>query len=211
MYQGDPLLYSIAVLLSIANYRVRKFNRSIDATASFSSCSCECSMHVMRIDVFCCDHIFPTGTDPPDMIRTPPCAVKESWIDPRTLSVERATESIGQALQEQYKTLQPRRVPRMLSYLVELADVCEVLILSNPKSWHTTCRADVTTLGLLVCSSTSDNVPLTYAAATRVSEITSCKYSRLAILLHCCPFVPHVLPALDANIALYAHLFISPT
>lgn len=42
------------------------------------------------------------------MIRTPPCAVKEAWVDPSLTSPDKARESIGQSLQKQYETLQPR-------------------------------------------------------------------------------------------------------
>jgi Raptor N-terminal CASPase like domain len=48
------------------------------------------------------------GTDPPDVVKTSPCARKECWIDPTSTSRSKARESIGKALQEQYEKLQPR-------------------------------------------------------------------------------------------------------
>ena len=51
-----------------------------------------------------------TGTDPPDMVRTHPCALKEAWIDPTQMLPEVATQSIGENLEKQYKALQPRWV-----------------------------------------------------------------------------------------------------
>ncbi|CAM9711010.1 unnamed protein product, partial [Ectocarpus fasciculatus] len=52
------------------------------------------------------------GTDPPDVVRTPPCAVKQCWIDPKTcagMSARETAEVIGRALQRQYDTLQPNK------------------------------------------------------------------------------------------------------
>ncbi|GBP30766.1 Regulatory-associated protein of mTOR [Eumeta japonica] len=48
------------------------------------------------------------GVDPPDIVKTQPCARLECWIDPLSLSPSKALESIGQALQGQYERWQPR-------------------------------------------------------------------------------------------------------
>ncbi|XP_045771418.1 regulatory-associated protein of mTOR isoform X1 [Maniola jurtina] len=48
------------------------------------------------------------GVDPPDVIKTQPCARIECWIDPNSLSPTKALESIGNALQTQYERWQPR-------------------------------------------------------------------------------------------------------
>ncbi|CAH2236508.1 jg21266 [Pararge aegeria aegeria] len=48
------------------------------------------------------------GVDPPDVIKTQPCARLECWIDPNSLSPSKALESIGNALQTQYERWQPR-------------------------------------------------------------------------------------------------------
>lgn len=48
------------------------------------------------------------GVDPPDIVKTQPCARLECWIDPSTMSGPKALESIGQALQVQYERWQPR-------------------------------------------------------------------------------------------------------
>ncbi|CAG9584299.1 unnamed protein product [Danaus chrysippus] len=48
------------------------------------------------------------GVDPPDVVKTQPCARLECWIDPNSLSPTKALESIGHALQSQYERWQPR-------------------------------------------------------------------------------------------------------
>ncbi|CAB3223509.1 unnamed protein product [Arctia plantaginis] len=48
------------------------------------------------------------GVDPPDVVKTQPCARHECWIDPQSLSPTKALESIGHALQSQYERWQPR-------------------------------------------------------------------------------------------------------
>lgn len=46
------------------------------------------------------------GVDPPDIMKTYPCAKLESWIDPSTFSdTKKAIESIGKNLQSQYENL----------------------------------------------------------------------------------------------------------
>lgn len=48
------------------------------------------------------------GVDPPDIVKTQPCARLECWIDPVSLSPAKALESIGNNLQSQYERWQPR-------------------------------------------------------------------------------------------------------
>ena len=48
------------------------------------------------------------GVDPPDVIKTQPCAKLECWIDPHTLNGHRAIEMIGNSLQRQYERWQSR-------------------------------------------------------------------------------------------------------
>lgn len=48
------------------------------------------------------------GVDPPDIIKTQPCARKECWIDPMSLNPQKAVETIGNSLQRQYERWQPR-------------------------------------------------------------------------------------------------------
>jgi regulatory associated protein of mTOR len=48
------------------------------------------------------------GVDPPDVVKTYPCAKLECWIDPESLPGQRALEKIGKNLQEQYETLSMR-------------------------------------------------------------------------------------------------------
>ncbi|KAG0349502.1 hypothetical protein BG004_005164 [Podila humilis] len=48
------------------------------------------------------------GIDPPDVVKTNPCAKLEAWIDPFVLPVPKSLENIGKALQAQYEVWQPR-------------------------------------------------------------------------------------------------------
>eukprot|EP01137_Pigoraptor_chileana_P036829 Opistho-2@33067 len=48
------------------------------------------------------------GVDPPDVVKTSPCARMECWIDPFKLPPEKALETIGDCLQKQYERWQPR-------------------------------------------------------------------------------------------------------
>ncbi|KAJ3117290.1 hypothetical protein HK098_006306 [Nowakowskiella sp. JEL0407] len=46
--------------------------------------------------------------DPPDIVKTNPCAKLECWVDPFSMPQQKALETIGAALQKQYEALQPR-------------------------------------------------------------------------------------------------------
>lgn len=48
------------------------------------------------------------GVDPPDVVKTSPCARLECWIDPLSMSPQKALEMIGANLQKQYENWQPR-------------------------------------------------------------------------------------------------------
>ncbi|KAI9004073.1 raptor N-terminal caspase like domain-containing protein [Gaertneriomyces semiglobifer] len=48
------------------------------------------------------------GVDPPDVLKTNPCATLECWVDPASLPPPKALESIGRNLQAQYEVWQPR-------------------------------------------------------------------------------------------------------
>lgn len=48
------------------------------------------------------------GVDPPDVVKTSPCARMECWIDPLSTSAQKALETVGNKLQEQYERWQPR-------------------------------------------------------------------------------------------------------
>jgi regulator-associated protein of mTOR len=41
------------------------------------------------------------GTDPPDVVKTTPCARKECWVDPFSMVAHKALEVIGKNLQAQ--------------------------------------------------------------------------------------------------------------
>ncbi|KAG8759372.1 hypothetical protein FRC14_006036 [Serendipita sp. 396] len=46
--------------------------------------------------------------DPPDVVKTQPCAVLEGWIDPRKLGSAKALEAIGKNLCQQFQSLNAR-------------------------------------------------------------------------------------------------------
>ncbi|KAG5438878.1 hypothetical protein PCANB_002208 [Pneumocystis canis] len=48
------------------------------------------------------------GVDPPDIVKTSPCAKLECWIDPFSLPSQKSLEAIGKNLQQQYETLSMR-------------------------------------------------------------------------------------------------------
>ncbi|XP_046663293.1 regulatory-associated protein of mTOR isoform X2 [Homalodisca vitripennis] len=48
------------------------------------------------------------GVDPPDIVKTQPCARLECWVDPLSMSPQKALENIGANLQKQYERWQPK-------------------------------------------------------------------------------------------------------
>ncbi|KAL1915421.1 uncharacterized protein VTP21DRAFT_6879 [Calcarisporiella thermophila] len=48
------------------------------------------------------------GVDPPDIVKTHPCAKLECWFDPESTARGKAMEEIAKRLQSQYEALQPR-------------------------------------------------------------------------------------------------------
>ncbi|XP_051130261.1 regulatory-associated protein of TOR 1 isoform X2 [Andrographis paniculata] len=48
------------------------------------------------------------SVDPPDVIRISPCARMECWIDPFSMTPEKAIEAIGKTLNQQYERWQPK-------------------------------------------------------------------------------------------------------
>lgn len=48
------------------------------------------------------------GVDPPDVFKITPCSRLECWIDPSSMSPQKALELIGSNLQKQYERWQPR-------------------------------------------------------------------------------------------------------
>lgn len=48
------------------------------------------------------------GTDPPDIVKTNPCAKLECWIDPFLLIPQKSLEAIGKNLHNQYETINGR-------------------------------------------------------------------------------------------------------
>lgn len=48
------------------------------------------------------------GVDPPDVVKTNPCAILECWIDPISLPPSKALENIGRNLTTQFESVNPR-------------------------------------------------------------------------------------------------------
>ncbi|ODN74553.1 hypothetical protein L202_06922 [Cryptococcus amylolentus CBS 6039] len=48
------------------------------------------------------------GVDPPDVVKTNPCAKTECWIDPTQLPANKAIDAIGRNLHQQFETLNPK-------------------------------------------------------------------------------------------------------
>ncbi len=48
------------------------------------------------------------GIDPPDVLRCPPCAKLEAWVDPTQAAAAISAENISKALQSQYEPWQSR-------------------------------------------------------------------------------------------------------
>lgn len=62
-------------------------------------------MKTMDVALMLCLNI---GTDPPDVVKSSPCARKECWVDPFSMPAQKAIETIGKTLQSQYERWQPR-------------------------------------------------------------------------------------------------------
>ncbi|TIA71133.1 hypothetical protein E3P91_02737 [Wallemia ichthyophaga] len=60
------------------------------------------------------------GVDPPDVVKTEPCAVLETWVDPSHMPPTKAIETIGRNLQQRFESLSQRtRVKQYLDPSVE--------------------------------------------------------------------------------------------
>ncbi|TIC71829.1 hypothetical protein E3Q00_04400 [Wallemia mellicola] len=60
------------------------------------------------------------GVDPPDVVKTEPCAVLETWVDPTNMPPPKALETIGRNLQQRFESLSQRtRVKQYLDPSVE--------------------------------------------------------------------------------------------
>ncbi|KAL2455765.1 Regulatory-associated protein of TOR 1 [Abeliophyllum distichum] len=70
------------------------------------------------------------SVDPPDVIKISPCARMECWIDPFSMIPQKALETIGRALTQQYERWQPRA-----RYKISLDPTVEEV-----KKLCTTCR-----------------------------------------------------------------------
>ena len=56
------------------------------------------------------------GTDPPDITKPHPCAKLQCWMDPSSVTRQKAKEKIGERLESQYARWQQQRAARPLKY-----------------------------------------------------------------------------------------------
>ena len=62
-------------------------------------------MKTMSVALILCLNV---GVDPPDVLKIPPCARMQCWINPLSMAPQKALDAIGKALQAQYERWQPR-------------------------------------------------------------------------------------------------------
>ncbi|KAF4573505.1 WD repeat RAPTOR family protein [Pleurotus pulmonarius] len=67
--------------------------------------------------------------DPPDVVKTNPCAIMETWIDPHTMPSHKALEAIGTNLQHQFEGLSNKMVykPILDPCFEDLSRFCRAL------------------------------------------------------------------------------------
>ncbi|KAJ8501646.1 hypothetical protein ONZ45_g12060 [Pleurotus djamor] len=67
--------------------------------------------------------------DPPDVVKTNPCAIMETWIDPHTMPSHKALEAIGSNLQHQFEGLSNKMVykPILDPCFEDLSRFCRAL------------------------------------------------------------------------------------
>jgi regulator-associated protein of mTOR len=56
------------------------------------------------------------GTDPPDIVKPHPCAKLQCWMDPSSVTRQKAKELIGERLEAQYARWQQQRAARNIKY-----------------------------------------------------------------------------------------------
>ncbi|KAL2087141.1 hypothetical protein ACEWY4_018200 [Coilia grayii] len=76
------------------------------------------SMKTVSVALVLCLNV---GVDPPDVVKTSPCARLECWIDPLSMSPQKALETIGANLQKQYENWQPRQAACSLPALSQVS------------------------------------------------------------------------------------------
>jgi hypothetical protein len=88
-------------------------SRRDDATTIRPDWRLRVRMRTTGIGLVLCLNI---GTDPPDLVKPHPCAVLQGWMDPTTVSRQKAKEWIGERLEQQYAAWQLARTARPLRY-----------------------------------------------------------------------------------------------
>ena len=74
------------------------------------------------------------GYDPPDVVKTDPCAKLQCWIDPFGLPKEKALEQIGENLQKQYVSLATTSKTRYRQHMDPSVDETRKLSLNLRKT-----------------------------------------------------------------------------
>ncbi|KAI1301766.1 Regulatory-associated protein of mTOR [Halotydeus destructor] len=91
---------------STACFEERRFTETIEgAQVEEQTWRLKERMKTVSVALVLCLNV---GVDPPDIIKTQPCAKLEAWIDPLAVTPQKALEAIGQTLQKQYERWQPR-------------------------------------------------------------------------------------------------------
>ncbi|KAF5737274.1 regulatory-associated protein of TOR 1 isoform X1 [Tripterygium wilfordii] len=81
------------------------------------------------------------SVDPPDVIKISPCARMECWIDPFSMAPQKALETIGKNLKQQYERWQPRAHYRVqldptVDEVKKLCNTCRRLAKSERVLFH---------------------------------------------------------------------------
>ncbi|WVO15766.1 hypothetical protein L204_103428 [Cryptococcus depauperatus] len=76
-----------------------------DDRASKSPWRLRSKLKTVTAGLFICLNL---GVDPPDVVKTNPCAKTECWIDPTQLPAGKAIDAIGRNLHQQFETLNPK-------------------------------------------------------------------------------------------------------
>lgn len=87
-----------------------EFMQAIDEETMNSTWRLADRMKVAGVALVVCLNV---GTDPPDILKPTSCARRECWFDPFTVPKQKALETIGNFLAEQYKKWQPKALYKL--------------------------------------------------------------------------------------------------
>ncbi|GAB6021043.1 hypothetical protein CHUAL_003678 [Chamberlinius hualienensis] len=106
-YHHESQLLSEDWKLSIAYDQKRHMEKvTIDKTPAINDLwRLKDRMKTVSVALVMCLNV---GVDPPDIVKTQPCAKLECWTDPFSMTPQKAVVDIGEKLQKQYEVWQPR-------------------------------------------------------------------------------------------------------